>query len=112
MRSGSNLCWTVKKSLQDRVVSKIYYTDSTITLHWTVADRKSLSIFSKNRVIQILRGTELSELYHVRSEVNPADVVTRPEDVSIDDLMPDSVFQTGYEWMRLMKLVIPPSLVS
>ena len=55
--SGSNLGWTVVKSLEDWVYSKITCTDSTIALHWTMAEKKPLSIFHKNRVIQILRGT-------------------------------------------------------
>ena len=99
--SGSNLGWTVMKSLEDWVVSKITCSDSTIALSWTLAEMKPLSMFHKNRVIQILRGTDLSELYHVRTEVNPADVGTRPEKITPRDLMPDSVFHKGYDWMRM-----------
>ena len=98
--NGSNLGWTVVKSLDDWVDSKIVCTDSAIAIHWTMSENLPLSIFHKNRVIQILRGTDTSELFHVKSEYNPADVGTRPDKVSIDDVMPDSVFQTGYEWMR------------
>ena len=58
-------------------------------------------MFHKNRVIQIRRGTSTKLLYHVRTEVNAADVGTRPEKVSPSDVMPDSVFHQGYEWMQM-----------
>ena len=38
---------------------------------------KPLAMFHKNRVIQIQRSTKLEQLYHVRMEMNSADVGTR-----------------------------------
>ena len=99
--SGSNLGWTVQKALEDWVTEKIVCSDSTIALHWTMAEQKPLGIFHKNRVLQIRRGTDTSALYHVRTEVNTADIGTRQDKISIKDVMPDSVFQTGYDWMRM-----------
>ena len=34
-------------------------------------------------------------------EVNAADMGTRPERVSPSDVMSDSVFHQGYEWMQM-----------
>ena len=99
--SGSNLGWTVMKSLEDWVVSKIVCSDSTIALCWAMSEGKPLSMFHKNRVIQIKRGTNMEDLYHVRTEVNAADIGTRPEKISPKDVMPGSVFHQGYPWMRM-----------
>ena len=55
----------------------------------------------RNRIIQIRRGTELSELYHVGSEHNVADVGTRADKVTIGDVGPDSRYENGDEWMRM-----------
>ena len=43
----------------------------------------------------------MKDLYHVRTDVNPADVGTRPEKVSVSDVGPGSVWQEGYPWMRM-----------
>ena len=66
-----------------------------------MSEGKPLSMFHKNRVIQIKRGTNVEDLYHVRTEVNAADIGTRPEKISPKDVMPGSVFHQGYPWMRM-----------
>ena len=52
-------------------------------------------------MVQIRRGTPTEELYYVRTEVNAADISTRPEKISISHVMPDSVFHKRYDWMRM-----------
>ena len=94
--SGSNLGWTVHKALEDWVVSKIVCSDSPIALSWTMAEMKPLAMFHKNRVLQSRRGTDTDPLYHVRTEVNGAVIGTRPEKISISDVVPVSVFHKGY----------------
>ena len=74
---------------------KIVGFDSTNTLSWTLAEMKPLAMFHKNRVIQIRRGTKLDQLYHVRVEVNSADVGTRPDKLKIQDVEPWSVWLEG-----------------
>ena len=60
-------------------MEKIVGSDSTIAISWTMTEMKPLAMFHKNGVIQIRRGTRLEQLYHVRMEVNSADVGTRLE---------------------------------
>jgi hypothetical protein len=98
--SGSNLGWTVEKALEGWIDEKIVASDSTIALSWTMAEMKPLAMYHKNRVIQIRRGTKLEQLYHVRTEVNSANVGTRPDKLKIQDMGPGSVWQEGYPWMR------------
>ena len=99
MCGGSNLSWIVKKALGDWITSSILVADSVIALCWTTSENKRLSMFHRNRVIQIRRGTMLEELYHVRSEANPADIGTRPDKVAIDDVGPTSTWENGEPWM-------------
>ena len=62
---------------------------------------KRLSIYHRNRVVQIRRGTELSQLYHVKSEFNPSDCGTRPANVTLEDVGPGSKWEEGESWMTM-----------
>ena len=75
---GSNLCWIVRQALDKWVSSYIVIGDSTISLCWATSEKNRLSLFHRNRAVQIRRGTDLNLLYHVVTEQNPADVGTRP----------------------------------
>ena len=44
---------------------------------------------------------ELDDLYHVKTEQNPADCGTRPGKVKISDVGPDSRWENGDSWMKL-----------
>ena len=44
---------------------------------------------------------ELENLYHVRTDENPADCGSRPEKVKISDVGPNSRWETGEPWMNL-----------
>ena len=101
LNGGSNLAWIVRKALPDWVESSIIAGDSEIALKWTTYDSRKLGMWVRNRIIQIRRGTELSELYHVGSEHNVADVGTRADKVTIGDVGPDSRYENGDEWMRM-----------
>ena len=87
--SASNLGRVVEKALDDWVEEKIIASDSTNALSWAMAEMKSLAMFHKNRVVEILRGTSKDQLYHVNTEVNPADVGTRPDKLKLTDVDPE-----------------------
>ena len=76
---GSNLSWVVRKALGHWVTSHIVVGDSIIALCWTTSENKRLSMFHRNRVIQISRGTTLEDLYHVKTSENPSDIGTARE---------------------------------
>ena len=97
---GSNLGWILRQSLENWVKSYIVVGDSTIALCWTTSDKKRLSLFHRNRCVQIRRGTDLSALYHVETEHNPADVGTRPKLVQDSDIGPNSIWEKGMPWMK------------
>ena len=97
---GSNLAWLIRNSLKDWIDSYIVVGDSVIALCWISSEKKRLSLFHRNRVIQIRRGTDLDKMFHVASEHNPADVGTRPELVTLQDVQPDSKWSSGAQWMK------------
>ena len=100
LTNGSNMCWLVRKSLEDWIDEYIICGDSIIALCWVTSEKKSLSTFHRNRVIQIRHGTDLERLYHVKTEENLADLGTRPEKVKVTDVGPESEWENGKEWMR------------
>ena len=51
-------------------------------------------------MIQIRRGIELDNIYHVSSAHNPADIGTRPELVAVEDVQQKSSWISGVQWMR------------
>ena len=97
---GSNLNWILKTMLADWIQSDILIGDSTIALCWTISEDKKLSLFHRNRAVQIRRGTDLDSLFHVRTEFNPADLGTRPHLVKDEDVGPNSQWENGLPWMK------------
>ena len=79
----------------------ILFGDSVIALCWVTSEKLRLSLFHRNRVLQVRRGTELENLYHIKTDKNPADCGTRPDKVKISDVGPDSRWETGDSWMKL-----------
>ena len=94
------MCWLVRKMLADWVADYIICGDSVIALCWVSSEKKSLSMFHRNRVIQIRRATALENLYHVKTEENLADLGTRPEKVKLSDVGPESKWECGKQWMQ------------
>ena len=101
LTGGSNLSWIVRMALPDWIESDILAGDSEIALHWTISDSRRLGEWHRNRVIQIRRGTDLSNIYYVGTDHNVADIGTRAEKVSIEDVGPDSRYENGDLWMRM-----------
>ena len=97
---GSNMAWVVRLALQEWVESSIIFSDSMIALCWLTSEKLRLSLFHRNRVMQIRRGTELETAYHIKTENNPADCGTRPDKVKVSDVGPDSRWENGDYWMH------------
>ena len=97
---GSNLGWIVRQALEHWVSSYILIGDSVIALCWISSEKKRLSLFHRNRCVQVRRGTELDLIFHVISECNPSDLGTRPEAVKDSDVGPNSKWEKGLPWMK------------
>lgn len=64
------------KSLHLKITRQILWTDSQIVIEWYKSD-KLLPPFISKRIQEIKKNTEL-EIKYIPSEINPADVGTRP----------------------------------
>ena len=95
------MAWVVRLALKDWIISEALFGDSMIALCWLTSDKLKLLLFHRNRVLQVRRGTDLENVYHVRSEFYPADCGTRPSKVKLSDVGPDSRWENGDAWMRL-----------
>ncbi len=98
----------VQKALGDMVKEVVYFSNSTIALSWILNGRKLLRMWVHNRVTEILTaikwvvgGTDTYPIYHISSEDNLADMVTKPRQLYQSDMGRDSVWQTYLEWMQL-----------
>ena len=100
LTGGCNMGYIVREALKKWVDEYLICCDSTISLFWVKSDKLKLSIFHRNRVVQIRRTTDLQCLYHVVTDQNLADLPTRPEKVSFADVEPLSVWHTGLDWMK------------
>lgn len=98
--AGSNMSWVVRNALQDWVETSILFSDSTIALCWLTSEKLRLSLFHRNRVLQVRRGSNLEDVFHVKTEANPADCGTRPDKVKLIDIGPDSRWENGDKWMN------------
>ena len=104
----TELAYTVKKALGSIVNQIIYVTDSTIAMCWSFNTQKKLRLYALNRVTLIRQmiewttgETENLPLYHIDGNLNPADLLTKPHDITPRDLTADSPWQSGLDWMKL-----------
>lgn len=87
----------VKRALSISPSKMIFWCDSTIVLHWIQTESHLLNNFVSNRVTEIQKLTKPDDWRHVRSEVNPADAISRGQ-------LPRAFLQnrmwfTGPEWL-------------
>ena len=75
----SKLVCNVSRALDVELkVSKIFcWTDSTISLSWIKSSKKEFKVFVQNRVNDIRKNVDMNDWYYRRSEVNPADIITK-----------------------------------
>ena len=70
---------------------------SVIAICWVTSEKKRLSLFHRNRVVQIRLHTDLEKFGHVRTDYNQSDIGTRPEKVKENDVGPNSVWEKGLD---------------
>ena len=103
----TELAFLVKKALGDKVGEIIYVTDSTIALSWCNNTNIKLRLFVYNRVMTILRmcewttGLKEIPLYHIESELNLADLLTKKHNLQYQDVSTGSRWIEGLDWMRM-----------
>ena len=65
LTAGSNLLWMCRSALGEWVVDYLLIGDSSFSICWVCSERKRLSLFHRNRTVQVRRGTDLDKIFHV-----------------------------------------------
>ena len=108
IRIAASLAYDVKAALGDSVSEVLFFTDSSIAMSWCHNDKKKLRMFVFNRVCEIRRlidstcqHSEELPLFHIDGKVNPADLLTKPNNLKPKDMISSSIWISGYDWMEL-----------
>ncbi|XP_055633006.1 uncharacterized protein LOC129773424 [Toxorhynchites rutilus septentrionalis] len=88
----------VTKALSLENVRTVFWSDSTIVLHWLRTPPNSLQTFVANRVSMIQTYTYSHSWRHVAGKENPADLVSRG--MTIDDFLQSQLWKNGPPWLR------------
>ncbi|XP_015119530.1 uncharacterized protein LOC107042842 [Diachasma alloeum] len=94
----SNLYDTVKKATNITPQRKVFWSDSTVALHWIKTSPHLLQRFVANRVARIQDLTKNVEWRYVRTHENPADAVSRGELAS--DFLKNELWLHGPTWLQ------------
>ena len=97
--AGSNMLWLLRQILAHWVDTFLLAGDAQIPLFWVLSEKKRLGLWHRTRSVQIRRGTPLENIYHVKTTENIADIPTRPDKLTIQDVGPGSKWENGLEWM-------------
>lgn len=82
-------------------VETVFWSDSTIVLHWLAANPSRWKTFIANRVSEIQHITQGREWKHVPGKQNPADIISRGMDA--DQLNTSTLWWHGPEWLAKSK---------
>lgn len=74
------------------------WTDSEIVLHWLRKPSNELRPFVANRVSKILRGSTLEQFRYIKSNQNPADLISRG--IKTENLLTNQLWWHGPDVLR------------
>nr|XP_033204725.1 uncharacterized protein LOC117165443 [Bombus vancouverensis nearcticus] len=94
----ASLATTVLQALPSNISWTVYWTDSTIVLHWINTSPHTLKTFVANRVTEIQQKTHISDWRHIPAADNPADLISRGQ--SPEDFLRSTIWQHGPEWLQ------------
>ncbi|XP_015123431.1 uncharacterized protein LOC107045622 [Diachasma alloeum] len=75
----------------------IYWTDSTVVLHWLYTPPTKLLPYVANRVSEIQQKSNIANWRHVRTHENPADLVSRGQ--TPEEFIKPSLWKEGPTWL-------------
>ena len=96
---AASLFHIVKRNTLDQFKKVFFVSDSTITLYWISQDYRPLQITVRNSVIEIRRLSLPDQWFHISTDMNIADLGTRP--ASVEEISPGSEWIVGKPWMSL-----------
>ncbi|XP_029054752.2 uncharacterized protein LOC114882037 [Osmia bicornis bicornis] len=106
----TSLYATVRKAITHNIHEVFLWTDSTIVLNWINKQPCTLKTFVANRVAEIQKTTDIAFWRHVKSEDNPADLVSRG--VTPAQFLHNSLWFHGPKWFSTDQTKWPESRYS
>lgn len=106
----ANLHESIKDHIHIKPSKTIFWSDSTITLHWIRTPTYQLKTFVANRVSEIQQKTQTNSWRHVRSEDNPADSLSRGQ--FPQELLKNALWNHGPSWLSQDEAQWPTSVIS
>ncbi|XP_060823984.1 uncharacterized protein LOC132911379 [Bombus pascuorum] len=94
----ASLTTAVLQALSKDISRTVYWTDSTIVLHWINTSPHTLKTFVANRVAHIQRQTQTSDWRHLPTTDNPTDLISRGQ--TPEDLLRSTMWQQGPKWFQ------------
>lgn len=88
---------SVRNALELKSIPYFLWSDSTIALQWINKGIHELKIFVANRVKKIRNVSEAQNWHHVRTNENPADLVSRG--ISADEIVHNNLWWHGSSWL-------------
>ncbi|XP_070515381.1 uncharacterized protein [Cardiocondyla obscurior] len=88
----------VKIMINISIEKVVFWCDSTIVLHWIKTAPHLLKTYVANRVIKILELANMVDWKHIRSEDNPADVISRGQLPNI--FLQNKLWHEGPSWLK------------
>lgn len=106
----AKLSQRVKQALSINIDAIHYWTDSTIALAWIKHSPEELQTFVANRVADIQRIAPEVHWAHVRSQDNPADIISRGTTPEV--LKTLRLWWKGPEWLAMEEIDWPREFTS
>lgn len=111
---GATLLVKLSKRVQEALNLQLheihYWSDSTITLAWINGEPSRWKTFVNNRVSMIQTDTKKIQWKHVRSDDNPADLISRG--TSANTLSTSSLWWSVLDWLKLESSRCPSREIS
>jgi len=96
----------IVKKLKLNISRCYWWTDSTIVIAWISSPSANWNVFVSHRVGEIQELTSAHEWRHVKSDDNPADVISRGRDPSL--LRNEKIWWEGPTWLKKVENHWPP----
>ncbi|XP_033311148.1 uncharacterized protein LOC117211419, partial [Bombus bifarius] len=93
----TSLISSIRQALTTKISRIVYWTDSTIVLHWIRSSPHTLKTFVANRVAEIQTKTNISDWRHVPTDDNPADLISRGQ--TPKEFLRPSIWKNGPRWL-------------
>ncbi|XP_033356900.1 uncharacterized protein LOC117237245 [Bombus vosnesenskii] len=93
----TSLMSTIQQALSHKITRTIYWTDSTIVLHWLNTSPHTLKTFVANRVSEIQTKPSIRDWRHVPTDDNPADLISRGQ--TPEEFLRPTIWQHGPAWL-------------